>query len=298
MGSILPVSREGILLPGGPQTRDPRLFAVPDGLVGYWGCSADCSISSTLTADLTPSRNNGTLSGTTKPSLAQGQVADALSFDGSTSYVDMGDPSDGSLDFGTGPFSITFWFNATTTLAGNREIPLVSKTNNFKGIAGWAIEISTYAGISSPMGSATQFNINTYFSADAAGNSYVPWTPAGNLATGVWHHYCLMRVGSTATHYANGQAAGSVTNSNVAASVSNAINFVVGQRLTWQISSYAGRFGSLGVYNRALSPWEVLQLYQAGLSGRRDAGMWMPGDVEMGMIGRPRGLPPFQRMVA
>lgn len=64
----------------------------------------------------------------------EGKIAGAMQFDGSNDYVSCGDPTDGSLDFGTGNFTIEFWVKTTTT--ENRYIigkmnPLISPTYGY-----------------------------------------------------------------------------------------------------------------------------------------------------------------------
>jgi hypothetical protein len=39
---------------------------------------------------------------------------------------------------------------------------------------------------------------------------------------------------------------------------------------------FQGGLDDFRIYNRALDPWEIIQLYYAGLAGRRDAGMKVP----------------------
>ncbi|MHC4158358.1 MAG: LamG domain-containing protein, partial [Planctomycetota bacterium] len=54
--------------------------------------------------------NHGTIHGA---QWTTGQVGGALSFDGNEDYVKVIDPADGSLDFGTGNFTISLWFKTT-----------------------------------------------------------------------------------------------------------------------------------------------------------------------------------------
>ena len=74
---------------------------VENGLVSYW--SFDGGTAEDLFGD-----NDGTIEGS--PAVVDGKVGDALEFDGVDDFVDMGDPADGSLDFGDEKdFSIAAW---------------------------------------------------------------------------------------------------------------------------------------------------------------------------------------------
>ena len=50
------------------------------------------------------------------PTWTSGKISDALDFDGVNDYVEVGDPADGSLDFGAGDsFTIGIWFKRIST---------------------------------------------------------------------------------------------------------------------------------------------------------------------------------------
>jgi len=56
------------------------------GLVGYWKFDDGTGMQAT---DFSGNGNRGTLSGSTLPTWTSGKKGEALSFDGSTSYVDI-----------------------------------------------------------------------------------------------------------------------------------------------------------------------------------------------------------------
>ena len=51
-----------------------------------------------------------------------GKVGNGLQFDGVNDYVNFGDPSDGSLDFGSSNFSLSAWIKAPSSATGYRVI--------------------------------------------------------------------------------------------------------------------------------------------------------------------------------
>ncbi len=80
-----------------------------DGLVGHW--KLDETTATTTATDSSASGNNGTMTsmtGTANTTL--GSSGTALTFDGTADYIDIGDPVDGSLDFGTSQdFTLSAW---------------------------------------------------------------------------------------------------------------------------------------------------------------------------------------------
>ncbi|KPJ58234.1 MAG: hypothetical protein AMJ46_14495, partial [Latescibacteria bacterium DG_63] len=82
-----------------------------NGYVGVWHLAE----SSGDALDSTSYETNGALSGGVTQG-ATGKVGPAYAFDGIDSQVDMGDPSDGHLDFGTGSFTVEIWINRDSSM--------------------------------------------------------------------------------------------------------------------------------------------------------------------------------------
>lgn len=90
-----------------------------DGLVGYWSLN-DCQ--RTRATDQSGRGNHGTLNGFSFTGTSSNWVTGdnakdlcAVALDGTDNYIDMGDPANGSLDFGTGAFTVSAWFKAPST---------------------------------------------------------------------------------------------------------------------------------------------------------------------------------------
>lgn len=260
MGVVLPFDpAAGIIAPGGPQTRNPRYFAVPQGLVGYWGFDPDSlDFTANLALDLSGNANNGTLVGVTAD---QGPVGGALLFAGAFTSRVSSMTLPGMVN--TVPKSMTMWINSTSTarqgLAGTRNGASV----------GWAFEINR----------TTAGNL-TY---QVAGGSAIEFAAA--IAINNWFFVAFtVDAAGLCTLYSNGVAIGSGT---LGAGGSDATSGVIGnESIVAGGNSFpvAGRMDDVRSYNRTLDPGEVQQLYQAGLSGRRDAGAWLPGDADLPML--------------
>jgi hypothetical protein len=97
------------------------------GLKGYWSFNGR-DMAGTTAYDRSGSGNNGTL--TNGPTLTQGKIGQALSFDGSDDYVDAGDIN--ALD-GASTFTMSAWIKQNSLLEGRS---VVSKyTNSFPHVS-------------------------------------------------------------------------------------------------------------------------------------------------------------------
>lgn len=271
MGVMLPFDPAvGLICRGGVQTRNPRYVAVPQGLVGYWPFDPDCQISSTLTADLSGNANNGTLFGS--PALTQGQIGTALSFDGAATYVDTAlVPS-----IGASAVSYSVWFKTSTASqsggligtraagAGNPQIVLVM-AGDTSGNPGAKLLGSSYDGTP-----RTSLTTATY-------------------ADGRWHHAVLVHTSTVDNIYVDGALA--ATASSSALNIANTTRLLIGCNPAGNVPLagwyFTGSIDDPRAYNRTLDPWEVIQIYQAGLAGRRDAGAWLPAECEMPSLTAP-----------
>jgi len=102
------------------------------GLVGHWVLDAESYDSNTeRITDKTPYENHGTNYGATLTTDQMGQSDRAMSFDGSSDYVDAG--NDDSLDMNTNDFSIVTWIN--TNFEPNQIRILV--VENGSSMGGW-----------------------------------------------------------------------------------------------------------------------------------------------------------------
>jgi len=80
-----------------------------DTVSAHWACD---SIAGGMAADSSGNGNDGLLTDVT---LVEGVFGSAYSFNGTSSYIDMGDPADNDLDFWVHDFSILFWIKTSWT---------------------------------------------------------------------------------------------------------------------------------------------------------------------------------------
>jgi autotransporter-associated beta strand protein/parallel beta-helix repeat protein len=186
---------------------------------------------------------------------------DALEYDGVQDYVDMGNPSNGSLDLGTNG-TIEAWVKFDS-LPSYNFMTIASKDvgsgNQNKWIFGYA---NNYSGV----GSATFFAIDDpgVGSIFLSGNS---WTPV----VGQWYHLALVKSGNSYTFYRNGVLDGTASTT---IPVPNPIgaHFTVGQAES--NFYFHGQIDELRLWNTARTQAaiqgtmnQVLAGNEAGLAG-------------------------------
>lgn len=235
----LPQGPRGILRPGGVSPVPSSQLAVPNGLVGYWPLGADTTdFTQGLTFDISGNGNHGMMTGLTTASLTQGPVGTALTFNGSSQYITCGMP-------------------AILNLTGNQVAISVfikiAAYSNYPGIAG---------NINSSFLGYALFVTSGGLGFNIGGSTLTP----GESFLNVWQHVVAVYNGSMTKLYANGAVIGSSTVSgNISSSPTS---FMIGKN-GYNSNLFNGSMCDVRVYNRALDPWEIIQLYRAGRAGTR-----------------------------
>jgi hypothetical protein len=171
---------------------------------------------------------NGTL--TNGPTFNGGSQG-AIVFDGTDDYVNLG--SIAQITPGTGDFTIDFWINPTNW--SNTYMPLLTTTVT-NGI--WIGKVEN------------NFALRTYNVADDLQSTTFP-TP------GVWTNVIIQRSGNIATIYYNTI---SIVSGTVTRNYAQGTTEIARDGVT---SVFNGKISTVKYYNRALSPQEILQNYNA-----------------------------------
>jgi len=171
---------------------------------------------------------NGTL--TNGPTFNGGSQG-AIVFDGTDDYVNLG--SIAQITPGTGDFTIEFWINPTNW--SNTYMPLLTTTVT-NGI--WIGKVEN------------NFALRTYNVADDLQSTTFP-TP------GVWTNVIIQRSGNIATIYYNTI---SIVSGTVTRNYAQGTTEIGRDGVT---SVFNGKISTVKYYNRALSPQEILQNYNA-----------------------------------
>jgi subtilisin family serine protease len=217
---------------------------IAPNLVSYWKFDEG----SGTTAYDSAGNNDGTIYGAT---WTTGQIDGALSFDGVNDYVDIGDPADGSLDFGASDsFTISIWFKRNVidvdhTLISKREV--ISGAHN-EGYS-WRI-----------------YNNNLYAGIEGTNTVGTPITGSTAIGASQWYHAVFVRDVATDKLYLylNGVSDATPVTDPTTTTLANTYNFMIGR---WEYYNlyFDGVIDDVRVYDRALSADEVWQLYQQGL---------------------------------
>lgn len=209
---------------------------VGDGLVLHLDAGKKDSYpgSGTLWRDLSGNLNNGTLSGSPAFSSVNGG---SIVFDGSDDYVLLN----------SSILNNTYTIDSWIYMLGNR-FTIFSNLDNDTNVK------------SNQFG--TDGSRNIYFQISLSNNTYFYTTTTTTLNTNQWYNLSFTRTGSVAKIYLNGVE---ITISVVGSSSLNlqmyTSNYVVGRNTS---SNYTnGYLPNLKIYNRSLSPSEVLQNYNA-----------------------------------
>jgi hypothetical protein len=186
--------------------------------------------------------NDGTVHGAV---WSTGQIDGALSFDGINDYVDVGDPRDGSLDFGTADFTLSVWFKTSMSAPG------LFVCKRAKGYyAGYDFYIERDGRI---------------FARIADGSSVPGASTTERFNDGLWHHAAavydrdgVIRIYVDSVSKATSRSIKWIGN------VNNSEPFTIGDRNDPGHHYYFdGSIDDVRIYNRALSAEEIWQLYQA-----------------------------------
>ncbi len=223
----------------------PTAVAVPSGIVSWWTANN--------TAADVYGLNNATLTGVT---YAAGEVGKAFSFDGADDWAALGDPS--SLAF-TASFTIEGWIKVNGLPTNYNFGSIMFRGDDRPGLDPYTLVVL-------PNGDL-RFDINGYPTGDTSVEAPIPMGQFVHVAA------TLDDATGAMTLYENGAVVAQTTTTvrpfgaldptqepGVGIGNSNALdNYDV---------PFNGLIDELSVYNRALTPGEVLGIYKAGSSGK------------------------------
>jgi hypothetical protein len=221
-------------------------ITIPEGLIGYWPLdAAGLNFGASKAEDISGNGRTGTLNNLAITSLTNGKVREGLTFNGTSSYIDLGNSADLNMISG-------FTFAAWVLLNGaTNERWIVGRDDDTLGR-------SFAFGVSSFVGGVWQLQIN-------GGSSAVTSSVA---ATGTIYH--AVATGDPTLGvviYINGVSDG--TGSWLTPNTSTG-STTIGERTYAGFQGYwDGWIDDVRIYNRAISAGEVVTLYRAGLAGQR-----------------------------
>lgn len=173
-----------------------------------------------------------------------GKINSSMSFDGTDDKVTIGDPSNGTLDFGTNDFSTSAWFKTSTSEIG----VIVGKYN---GYPLWYSKILASGKIEVRIG----FDANTNYSISTG----------ATVNDNQWHNIITVyKRNGNLTKYIDGKI--DSTPVDISSSSSTSVNtnneFIVGGGVSTQF--FGGLIDDVRIYNYALTSEQVKQVYNGG----------------------------------
>jgi hypothetical protein len=227
---------------------------VTDGLVLYLDAANTKSYvsGSTTWSDISRGGNNGTLVNGPTYSSANGGY---ITCDGINDYIEVLDNS--SLDFGSGSFTVEYWFRKLSTTTGFDNIWGPNKWRvGSPGTNEWALTIGN--------GSVGTGN-NYSFGVEVGTTIYGTGESSEVLSLNVWYQLIGIREGGTFKTYLNGILKQNVSppGFTTSSSINNLGRNLRINNSTADVLYTAADNSILRIYNRALSATEVLQNYNA-----------------------------------
>ncbi len=209
---------------------------ITSGLVGHWTFDGQY-LSSTTATDSSGNSNSGTLTNGPVPTL--GKLGQALSFDGTNDYVDVGAPSTLAVTSG---FSASAWV----------------KSSNLNGRRGVVSKVATGSDYIMIETNGATFRV-------AAGNLSGTSTilSSGTIDTN-WHHVVFNYDGTTSSLYVDGVFVTSAIVNLSPYGWNTGGVWLLGGHESGFASYYNGSLDDIRIYNRALSAAEVATLYNMG----------------------------------
>lgn len=201
--------------------------APTNGLVGYWKLDESSGL---IASDSSGNNYTGTLKN--NPTWVSGYIGNGLNFNGANHYVQVADNA--NINLAGTPYTISFWFQHN--LSSSQAAGVMNKFGN----GGYLLGIS-----------GGKFLVRHV----ATGANY---TLSGNvtLSSGIWYHATIVYDRSTLKIYINGNL-----DKQMNATADLAANTSQLELGRFSSAYYKGLLDEVRIYNRALSPSEVLDIY-------------------------------------
>ncbi len=217
-----------------------------NGLIAYYPFNGNAN-------DVSGNNLNGTINGGVSfGNDVKGNANSAVTFDGSTGYILVSDPSN---KFQTNQVSISFLTNVTNASVRNAFVASLNFTNS--GGLSYAVQISQ-AGLN-------KFQFGVVSNSTACGNA--PYDPnnavngANNVTENIWHSVVAIFADSLQSIYIDGILNTAMTRSfGTLNQCSSNQDFVIGGWWSGDLISLAGSMDEVRVYNRVLNQNEIAEL--------------------------------------
>ncbi len=234
---------QGEVTSDGAQLVIEELGAITSGLVAHYTFD---EVSDGTLADAADNGLTGTLFNFGDSPVGEGVVGGAIAFDGEDDYVEI--PHSDLLNLGT-EATVSVWLNPVLFSGGSDFDRVFRKDVNY------------------------DFVLINGGVARVHGISKTPYSaPQDTVTAEVWQHFAYVVKNGTIQWFRNGDAVGNALSGQLGAANTNPLvlgNFQVEpSEGNWINRPYQGLMDDLGIWQRALTPNELLSIYQNGLNGK------------------------------
>lgn len=221
------------------RSRYAGVFDITTGLVGHYKLDEG---SGTTATDASVNSNDGTHLGSPTPVHATGVIKGGLTFSGNFDRVEITDPVDGSHDFDTNDFSVSFWFKSNAIPGSQARLAGKLFSAGHPGFVFFA---------------DSSGDVN-FLVDDGDTDGFVS---ASGLLDGNWHHIVWVRDGNRYDLYADGLLVDFDTEPLL--SISNSENLKFGASDA-SSGDYDGSLDDIRLYDRGLTASDVDELFATG----------------------------------
>jgi hypothetical protein len=222
-------------------TTPPICPSAPSGMVAWWPGNGD-------TSDYAGT-NDAVFKGTA--AYAFGEVGEAFSFDGFSSYLEVPDSS--LWDFDTNDFSLEFWANFSLIIpslaVGDESIGFLAHDQEFGTRNKWLFGFGGG-------------DLYLYIDGTGIGPKFLVQA-AFNPQTNQWYHLGLTKTSGVYQIYVNGSLISVATNNLSIPQATAPLTIGEAQGLFMP-----GLLDEISIYDRALESSEILAIYQSGSRGK------------------------------
>jgi hypothetical protein len=221
-------------------------YVPTNGLVGYWPFNSNAN-------DESGNGNNGTVNGATLTTDRFGVANKAYSFDGVNDFIEI--LNSASLNSATQSISISIWFNINNWYSVNNSgyFPIMSKSNLSASYGNYrnGLTISS-SGIKGFYGTL---------------NSDITGEDTLNFQLNNWNQivYTINDANNSGSVYLNGILLIQGLTSYTGWSTTNTLPLIFGMDKPGIVDYANGKLDDIGIWNRALTPQEISDLYNANV---------------------------------
>ena len=240
-------------------------YVPANGLVGWWPFNGNAN-------DESGNNNNGTVNGATLTADRFGNAGKAYGFDGVDDFIEIIHHPSLNLPNGT----INLWFKTNS----NNRMCLFNKANfNDASNENYNATLNYFSPGVSGIGYFSKYNSNCLpgFGWFGAANSL-------NFSDGTYHMISCITSSTSIQIFVDAILQSSIAAPNAQADTCSNSNLRIGQNWTNYLEPYIGDMDDIAIYNRALSPTEITQLYTGQVATTANCPTF-PASLTQGLVG-------------